>query len=272
MATDNNLSLNSDYAVCLANDFIRGRLCLPLIEQKLFFTAVAQVVREDGDFKTFSCTISELAEFLQVDSSYLYHNLKGICKSLRGRVTEINRPNGWKIFGLIERAEYENGIFTIRLSDDIKPFLLELERYYTQCLLGTILSFNSKYTNQLYLRIKCEGGYSRQFEFDFTVAQLRELFQIPQKKYQRDYNLLQKTIKPALEELSSSDYGYVWDYAEVRSKKRGKPLEYVTFKAVVFDDKSIKDMFLEDFPDWVEEYNTGRDNPYDSIAHYKNLV
>ena len=268
------MSLNRDYTVCLANDFVKGRLCLPLIEQKLFFTAVSQVVKADKDFKTFSCTVPELAEFLQVDSSYLYHNLKSICISLRGRVNVIqvkndNNKDAWKVFGLIDRAEYSDGIFTICLSDDIKPFLIDLDRYYTQCLLGTILSFSSKYTNQLYLRLKCESGYSRKYVFRFTVAELRELFQIPDKKYQRDYNLLQKTIKPALEELSNSDYGFVWDYEEVRSKKRGKPLEYITFKAVLFNSKAIKDEFIDDFPGWREVYDGTTDNPYNAIDHYE---
>lgn len=264
-----DLNLNSDYYACMANDFIHGRLNLSLLEQRLFYLAVSQIVQSDTDYKTYQVNLTDLASFFGVPASNLSRDLPTICHRLLQQVVCIKTtPRKWKMFHLANTAEYEDGVLTLRLSDEIKPYLIGLNNYYTQVLLGTILSFDSKYTNQLYLRIKCDSGYSRQYVFKFTISELREMFQIPDKRYKLPADLLKKTIKPALDELSSSDYGFVWDYEEVRSKKRGKPLEYITFKAVLFNRKSVKDEFVEDFPDWREVYNNG-DNPYDSIDRYE---
>ena len=56
---------------------------------------------------------------------------------------------------------------------------------------------------------------------------------------------------PALEELSKSDYAYIWDYEEHRASRRGRPLESVSFKAIFFDNskkftaKEKKEHFLK---------------------------
>lgn len=265
-----DLSLNHDYYACLANDFIHGRLDLSLLEQRLFYLAVSQIVQSDTDYKTYQVSLADLAAFFGVPSSNLSRDLETICYRLLRQVIRIRvSSNNWEMFQLVNTARYKNGVLTLRLSDEIKPYLIGLNNYYTQCLLGTLLSFNSKYTNRLYTLIKCDSGYSHKYVFRFTVTELREIFQIPDKKYKLPADLLKKTIKPALEELSNSDYCYVWDYEEIRSKKRGKPLEYVTFKAVVFDNKSFKDLFLEDFQNWADEINAGRADPYYFVTHYK---
>lgn len=256
---DYPLKLDKEYYVVSANDLIKGKQKMTLREAQLLFIAISQVVYEDKDFKTYTTTVPELAAFMGIDENSLYRDLKGICKSLLQRVVEIQvggeNAKGrkkWEIFQWVNSAKYDNGKLTIRLSDDIKPYLLDLEKYYSQTLLGTLMTFRSYYATRLYQYLIAETNahWGTVEEWTFTCEQLRELFQIGEKQYPRNYDLVRYTIKPALEELEVSDYAYVWGYEEHRAAKRGRPLESVSFKAVFFDSdelrtaKEKKDFFI----------------------------
>lgn len=250
------LQLNKDFYVVTANDLIKGKQKMTLRESQLLYIAISQVVYQDDDFKTYTTTVPELASFMGIDENSLYRDLKQICKSLRQRIVEIqvkgeNAKKGkWKVFGWIDSAEYDNGKLTIRLSDDIKPYLIELESYYSQTLLGTLLTFRSYYTTRLYQYLIADSNahWNRIEEWTFTCDQIRDIFQIKEKQYSRNFDLVRYTIKPALEELGNSDYAYVWDYIENRAKKRGRPLESVSFKAIFFKDKAHKETYIRRLP------------------------
>lgn len=245
------------YSVVTANDLIKGKQKMTLREAQLLFIAISQVVYEDKDFKTYTTTVSELATFMGDSPENLYRDLKGICKSLCQQVVEVqiggDNAKGrkkWKVFSWVQSAEYDDGKLTIRLSDDIKPYLLELESYYSQTFLGTLMTFRSYYTTRLYQYLVADSNaqWNRKEEWTFTCKQIRDLFQVKEKQYKLPRDLLRYTIIPALEELGNSDYAYVWDYTEHKAKKRGSPLESVSFKAIFFKDKAHKETYIRRLP------------------------
>ena len=249
------LQLNPDPYVVTANDLIKGKQKMTLREAQLLYITMSQVVKEDKDFKTYSIAVSELASFMGIGPNALYRDLENICTSLLKRVVKIyvqdaNNPSErkWKAFQWISAAEYENGKLTIKLNDELKPFLIELVSHYSQILLGTLCSFNSYYAARLYQYIVCEiGEHPRnpKEEWTFTCEELRDFFQIEKNEYARNYDLVRKTIKVALDELNKSDFTYIWDYEELRGPGKGRPLVGVKFKAAIFKDKDEKDWYLE---------------------------
>ena len=54
------MKLNHNYYVVTANDLIKGRQKMSLREAQLLYIAMAQVVKEDTDFKTYTTTVPEL--------------------------------------------------------------------------------------------------------------------------------------------------------------------------------------------------------------------
>lgn len=249
------LQLNPDYYVVTANDLIKGKQKMTLREAQLLYITMSQVVKEDKDFKTYSIAVSELASFMGIGPNALYRDLENICTSLLKRVVKIyvqdaNNPSErkWKAFQWISAAEYENGKLTIKLNDELKPFLIELVSHYSQILLGTLCSFNSYYAARLYQYIVCEireHPRNPKEEWTFTCEELRDFFQIEKNEYARNYDLVRKTIKVALDELNKSDFAYIWDYEELRGPGKGRPLVGVKFKAAIFKDKDEKDWYLE---------------------------
>lgn len=261
------MKLDKDFYVVTANDLIKGKQKMTLRESQLLFIAISQVVYEDKDFKTYTTTVPELAAFMGIDENSLYRDLEGICTSLLQRVVKIQvggeNARGrkkWEIFQWVNSAKYDNGKLTIRLSDDIKPYLLELEAYYSQTLLGTLMTFRSYYATRLYQYLVAETNarWGTVEEWTFTCEQLRDLFQVGEKQYPRNYDLVRKTIKPALEELGASDFAYVWDYEEHRATKRGRPLESVSFKAIFFENKQKKDFYISRAKPFIDNYLSER--------------
>lgn len=253
--TENQYPIKYDpnYHVVTANDLIKGRQKMTLREAQLLFIAISQVVYEDKDFKTYTTTVPELAKFMGIDENSLYRDLESICTSLCKQVVKIQVGGAnargrkkWEIFSWVQSAKYDDGKLTLRLSDDIKPYLLELEAYYSQTLLGTLMTFRSYYATRLYQYLIADTGarWGSVEEWHFTCDQLRELFQIKENQYKLNRDLLRKTIIPALEELGNSDFAYVWDYEEQRSSARGRPLTGVSFKAIFFESKERKEWYL----------------------------
>lgn len=248
------LKLNSDYYVVTANDLIKGRQKMSDREATLLYIAMAQVVKEDKDFKTYTTTVPELAAFMGISPDSLYRDLKDICKSLLQRVVEIQvggeNARGrkkWHIFQWVNSAKYDDGVLTIRLSDDIKPFMIDLVSHYSQTILGALMSIDGYYAKRLYQLIVCEHNENPnkpKEEWEFTCEQLREFFQVGEKEYKLPRNLLNKTIIPAIKELNSSPYAYIWDYEELHAKGRGRALIGVKFKAQIFKNREEKDWYL----------------------------
>lgn len=261
------IKYDSTYRVVTANDLIKGRQKMTLREAQLLFIAISQVVYEDKDFKTYVTTVPELARFMGIDENSLYRDLESICTSLMQRVIKIQiggeNAKGrkkWEIYHWVSSAKYDNGTLTIRLSEDIKPYLLELEAHYAQPFLGTLMTFRSYYATRLYQYLLAETNerWGSVEEWCFTCEQLRELFQVGEKQYPRNYDLVRYTIKPALDELGASNFAYVWDYEEHRTARRGRPLESVSFKAIFFDSKEKKDFYLNRVKPLAAQYSAER--------------
>lgn len=232
----NELSYSKDYTVAIANSLIRGRQTMTLTESRLLYIAISQVVKQDKDFKTFTTTIPELARFLEVSPKNLYRDIDSITDNLMKRFVKIKQSaDEWNKFQWVSSCNYKNGILTMRLSDEIKPYLIALEKYYSQYMLGTLISFRSYYTSRLYQLILCELREKNvsEIEINFTVEDLRAFFQIDKKKYPRARDLMKYTVYVARDELAKkSDVdAVIIDIIENKAKTRGTPIESVTIRA-----------------------------------------
>jgi hypothetical protein len=243
------MQLNKDYYVVTANDLIRGKQIMSEREAKLLMIAIAQVAKDDSDLKTFTTTVPELAEFLGISTKSLYKDLEALCTDLLKRIVKVKigeekGKKGWEVFQWVNKARFENGMLTIRLSDEIKPFGVELAKQYPQYQLKTALTFRSYYSTRLYQLLKCDVGENHKSEWSFTCESLRDFFQTG-KKYKTNWNLLEKTIKPAINELNTSPYVHIWGYTEPKARSKGAPLTGVKFHAKLFDTQEEKERFVE---------------------------
>lgn len=208
------MTYNSEHYTVAANDIIRGKQAMTLQTARLIRLLITQVVKEDKDLKTYSCKITDLAEFLHIPRNNLYRDIREICDCAMKSVVYIGTGDPkqpWEMFHWIDTAKYDgNGTLTLRLSEQIKPYVLELEKWFTQYQLKNILEFTSYYAIRLYEIIKCEdgatGGVKSELEFD--VTELRQYFDC-EKKYTRISQFKEKVIEVAVREINEKSDIYI---------------------------------------------------------------
>lgn len=174
------------YAV-MSNSLVLGRQQMSLQEAKLIRILITQIVKEDLNLKDYKIKITELAKFLGVPQNNLYRDIRKITTELSSRSVKIGTNNPkqpWEVFPWLEYANYDGqGTLTISLSRRLRPYLLQLEKFYTQYPFKMIMSLNSFYAIRLYELIKMQDGISRQGRdyIDFSVDELRGYFECENK-------------------------------------------------------------------------------------------
>lgn len=245
------MTYNSEHYTVAANDIIRGKQSMTLQTARLIRLLITQVVKEDKDLKTYSCKITELAKFLNVPRNNLYRDMYQICAAALDSKVYIGTGNPrhpWKMFPWISLAEYDGkGTLTLRLSEQIKPYVLELEKWFTQYKLKNILEFSSYYAIRLYEILKCEDGrYRNEKEaHEFEIEELRRLFDC-EKKYERISQFKNKVIEVAIKEINEKSDIYV----EVTYKKCSRAITSAVFEVhinhTVLAERRQKEKIISD--------------------------
>lgn len=221
---------DSYYSVC-ANALIKAQQKMTLREMQLIQIAIAQIVRSDTDLFSYTTTASELSKFLGVTRQSIYKDYAEITKRLLQNVITIDYNNTVKQFQWLSYAEFNKDTYslTIRLHDDLKPFLIGLNKLYTQIDLNTILQFKSYYALRLYQLLLMEYGQSNKTKFEMSIDEMRNFFGIAEGTYSRPINLVNRTIKKSIDELNATDLCTIKNYELVHSASKGCPLVAVRF-------------------------------------------
>ncbi len=225
------MTYNAEHNTVAANDIIKGKQSMTLQTARLIRLLVTQIAERDKDLKTYTCKITDLAKFMNVPRNNLYRDIFKICESALDSKVYIGTGNPkepWKMFHWISMASYDGkGTLTLRLSDQIKPYVLELEKWFTQYKLKNILEFNSYYSIRLYEIIKCEDGATggMKSELEFEIEELRQYF-CCETKYAAFKDFKKNTIEVAVREINEkSDLYIIPTY-----KKWGRAVTSVAFE------------------------------------------
>lgn len=225
------MTYNAEHNTVAANDIIRGKQSMTLQTARLIRLLVTQIAERDIDLKTYTCKITDLAKFMNVPRNNLYRDVFKICECALDSKVYIGTGNSkhpWKLFHWISMASYDGkGNITLRLSDEIKPYVLELDKWFTQYKLKNILEFNSYYAIRLYEIIKCEDGATgnMQSELEFEIEELRQYFDC-ENKYKLFADFKRKVIEVAVREINEKSD--IW--LKPTYKKWGRAYTSVSFE------------------------------------------
>ena len=102
------------------NRLIESKQMMPLNAAKIVRMAVARITYEDDEFRTYSCSITELAEFLNVSRNNLYHDIRWMCDVLERSCVFVSTDDPqkpWNRLQWIDNANYDGkGTLTLQLS------------------------------------------------------------------------------------------------------------------------------------------------------------
>jgi len=235
----------SNYAV-MANDIIKGKQEMTLQEAKIIRLLITQVAKEDRDLKTYTVNIKELGEFLGISVSNLYRDVFDLCDRLLDRKIKIeskkdNKKEAWVIFHWLQLAQYDgHGQLTLMLSEQVKPYVLELDKWFTKYRYENILAMNSFYAIRLYELLKMTINMSAKSKNDFTqfkIDYLRNYFSC-ESKFLRISDFKRKVIEIGIREINNrSDLFVSVEY--IKTKRTITDVKFY-IKNVVIKTKEVK--------------------------------
>lgn len=136
-----------------SNTFISAKYKSTLLENQITAIALTKIQQHiKGKDVNLIAEIypSELKQILGSDSN-IYRTLKNLRQTLGGRTILLEDGKGnFTFFPLIQKAEYNEGVFTIRFNDEIKPLISNLGKNFTPLEVSILTSVKSNSAYRFY--------------------------------------------------------------------------------------------------------------------------
>lgn len=233
-----------------SNELIEARYRLSIWEQRLVLTLLMQISPKDEDFKRYKVNITDLAALWQLDGSYataIYEEVQNAADSLVGRTVQLSDdPSISETVSWLSYVKYKKGSGEVEMEfhSSLKPYLLQLQKHFTQYQLGHVVNFRNQYSIRIYELLKMEvfkhpaGGFTK----DFKYEELRVLLGVEDNEYTLFGNFKMRVITPAVEEISAhTDL----DIEEVRYGKTGRKITDISFVIKVRPTDEVMTLQLE---------------------------
>ena len=201
---------------------VNAKYKLNTSEIKFIMTVLAQVDKDDVDFKEYEIKISELEAKLQSEQNET--RLKQFAKKILSKPLEVPTNDGWVIFNWFEHIEYLRGHskFKVSISKKLKPYLLELKERFVKYNLKYILPLTSNYSIRLYQLLKEYETLTRR---TFTVSELQDLLQVPPSL--KIYNRFKEKVLVIAEKELIENCDIFFEFEEI---KDGRKINEILFR------------------------------------------
>ncbi len=193
--------------VVKANDLItKSRFSLSTQQQKIVLYLISKIDPFDTDFKVLEFSVKEFCNACGIDaqSGKHYEALKAHIKAISDKSIWVKLPNAKEtLLRWIEKPyiDERNGTIQIKLDDDMKPFLLQLKKNFTQYELVFTLYFKSKYSIRLYEYVKAvHGNALKPLELVLSLDELRE--RMGAEKYTEFFDFHRRVLKSSVAEIN----------------------------------------------------------------------
>ena len=217
----------SEQVVAMANDMVKGVSKLTLMEAKLLRLLIMQIKPNDTDLAPFRIGVSELADLLQIDRSNVYREADRMTTHLMREIVQIgdgNPKHAYKKFQWVSYCEYDGaGTIWIRLHPQLQPYLIGLQKWYTQYRIEDIIGFRSVYSIRLYeliaLSLRGQKPHGNVVtEIYLSMDDIRAATGTADK-YERVSSFRAKVIETALQDINERS-GYHVEYRVCKAGKR----------------------------------------------------
>lgn len=194
-----DLNFNEKNYVCFSNSFALARQNLSKLSAIILRVLISNIMPNDEKFFTYCFSVVELSSFIKKNKSNIYHDAPKICRELE-KFTVYEKNKEIHVFAFVK---YQNGLFYIKLDDRMKPYFLNLEKFYLQYPLETVLYLKNSYSLRMLEIVWARDGLYRHEKsiLDFEVSEIREALGC-NTKYKSFDSFCRKVITPALIEIS----------------------------------------------------------------------
>jgi hypothetical protein len=227
------------------NDLIQAKYRVGLHEQRLLYAVLGAIRTDDEVFNKYTIDLKTLAQLHGLTTNNaVYTQLHQAAEELLVTVVDISRGNTVRKTTWLNYVEYvpNEAQLKVTIHDELKPYLLQLKRNYTQYNLAAVANFRNSYSIRFYelLKMRQNMGKGGQFYIEYTLAELKKLLGIQSHEYKQATDLRARVIKPALEEIDTqTDLKIIQtDYI-----KKGRAIHAIN---IVAEPKKQRMLALED--------------------------
>ncbi len=234
MALD--MCLEPRHNIIQSNELVVGKQHLKLNSMKLIRLAIMQIGKNDESFKLYTIKLKELSQLLGVSKSSLSRDAGVITDDIISHPVFVYKNEGgrerWLKLPWVSVCAYdsEEG-FSIKLNDDLRPYLLGLKEKYTLYSFLDIYELKTTYGIRLYELIQCylygSVPTKRGCQVEIGLDELKFSCGC-EDKYSKYNHFKTKVLDTAVEDINkhgSVSVGY-------KTKKIGNKVGWIIFDVV----------------------------------------
>ena len=228
----------TDYKLIESNILIEAYYNLDIVEHKVLNAVISQINMYDKELKTFQFTAKQLAQLCNLAPNNIKRTIFRLQDSLMRKTfkypTSIINSRGEKIATMrvchwIRYIDYNDSLIVIRLSDDLKPFLLDLKENFTQKRLQEIQEYESEYSIRLDMLFTMIINKNSKFKsldtkinkptrIRYDLSLLKEILGI-ENKYSQFKEFNRNVLKVAQEEINRRGFYNISIEKEIENKQ-----------------------------------------------------
>lgn len=155
---------------------VNAKFKLTAAEANFIYILMEKIHQDDEEFKFYEMSKKEIENILGCKQNYVQLDL--LTDKLMEKVLRIDTEKGWEKYTWFSSMKYVKnaGIIKVKISEDLKPHLLNLKDRFVPCELEYLLSFKSIYSKRTYeLLIEYKKIGTRTIK----VEDMQEMFQVP---------------------------------------------------------------------------------------------
>jgi plasmid replication initiation protein len=219
------LPSRKDYTA-VDNVFLGAINNLSLPAYRIFAVLASQITRDDVEFSEYEIRAEELEQLLDCkNKNQIYQMMKTATNELHEIKVQIESEQILQQYPWLTKSSYlkNEGTAILQFHEDIKPFLLRLNRKFSKIWFSQTFEFKSKTAKNMYLFLCSRRNLK---EFKISIDNLKERLSIDIKAYPRFYDFNKKVLKASQKEIHSKT---LLNF-EYEIEKAGKKIRYIVFK------------------------------------------
>lgn len=223
----------------------KARYKLSELGIKVVAVLISMINVNDEDFKEYKLKINEFKELINSDSNKVYEYVDILTDELMSKPFKI----GDEKFNWIHYARYQknDNYVIVKISPELKPYLLALQKDFIKYNIVNILPLKSNYIIRLYELFKSKfseymhyNKSAKSFTFELKIDWLREHFEIP-ASYQYSSGIKLRIIEKAKKQFKEKT-DILFDYKE---QKIGRKVDRLI--VTVKDNNKGSNDYIKDF-------------------------
>ena len=200
-----------------SNRVIEGCSNLTPEAQKILYTTIAMIEKDDTDFCGYVFKVGELKKLFNSKSNRFSELVERSCDTLMKAfitIRDLDKPKNFLKLHLVKSCKYSEGTLQIKMDDEVASLFLQLKNNFTKVPLVHFLELRSTYSMRMLSLITSKWNVAInavppdkrttfKHSFVMTLEQLHNMFLYNEvNSYSTFGNLNLRIIKPAVKELN----------------------------------------------------------------------